>query len=62
LFSGELEANTIFYIENIVRRYILMNRKKIKKILKLKKNIVIILNFLIERGSVTGYLLREDIL
>jgi len=35
LFSGELEANTIFYIENIVRRYILMNRKKIKKILKM---------------------------
>jgi len=62
LFSEELETNTIFYIENIVRRYILMNRQKIKKILKLKKNIVTILNFLVERGSVTGYLLREDIL
>ncbi|PKP60153.1 ATPase [Candidatus Atribacteria bacterium HGW-Atribacteria-1] len=62
LFSEELERNTIFYIENIVRRYILTNRQKIKKILKIKKDIVTILNFLIERGSVTGYLLREDIL
>jgi len=62
LFSEELETNTIFYIENIVRRYILTNRQKIKKILKIKKDIVTILNFLVERGSVTGYLLREDIL
>jgi len=62
LFYEELEINTIFYIENIVRRYILTNRQKIKKILKLKKDIVSILNFLVERGSVTGYLLREDIL
>ena len=35
LFSGELEINTIFYIENIVRRYILTNHQKIKKILKI---------------------------
>ncbi|HBY57712.1 MAG TPA: ATPase [Candidatus Atribacteria bacterium] len=62
LFSEELEINTIFYIENIVRRYILTNRQKIKKIPKIKKDILIILNFLVERGSVTGYLLREDIL
>jgi hypothetical protein len=62
LSSEKLEINTIFYIENIVRKYILTNRRKIKKILKIKKDIVIILNFLIERGSVTRYLLREDIL
>ncbi|MBE3128181.1 MAG: hypothetical protein IMZ60_00685 [Actinobacteria bacterium] len=62
LSSEELEINTIFYIENIVRRYILKNRQKIRKILKIKKDIFTILNFLVERGSVTGYLLREDIL
>ena len=62
LFSEELEINTIFYIENIVRKYILVNRYKIKKYIKIKNNIVTILDFLIERGSVTGYLLREDIL
>lgn len=62
MFSEELEINTTFYIENIVRRYILKNRQKIKKILKIRKDIVTLLNFLVERGSVTGYLLREDIL
>ncbi|HUS50608.1 MAG TPA: ATP-binding protein, partial [Candidatus Paceibacterota bacterium] len=62
LFSENLEINTIFYIENIVRKYILTNRQKIKKIPRVKKGIINILNFLIERGSVTGYLLREDIL
>lgn len=59
LFSEELETNTIFYIENIVRRYILMNRQKIKKILKLKKDIVAILNFLVERGSVNRILVKR---
>jgi hypothetical protein len=62
LFSEELEINTIFYMENIVRRYILTNRQKIKTNKKIKSEVVVILNFLIERGSITGYLLREDIL
>lgn len=62
LFSGELEINTIYYIENIVRRYILKYRQKIKTIPKIKNEVIVILNFLTERGSVTGYLLREDIL
>lgn len=62
LFSDELEINTIYYIENIVRRYILTNRQKIKTTKKIKENVIVILNFLIERGSITGYLFREDVL
>jgi hypothetical protein len=62
LLSEELETNTIYYIENIVRRYIFANRQKIKTTLQIKNQVVVILNFLIERGSITGYLLREDIL
>lgn len=62
LFSKEIEVNTIYYIENIVRRYILNNRHKVKTSIQIKKNIIVILNFLLERGSVIGYLLREDIL
>lgn len=62
LLSDELEVDTIYYIENLVRKYILMNRQKIKTTSKIKKEILIILDFLVERGSVTGYLLREDIL
>ena len=62
LFTKELEINTIFYIENIVRRYILNNRHKVKTSKQIKNQILVILNFLLERGSVTGYILREDIL
>lgn len=62
LFTKELEINTIYYIENIVRRYILNNRHKVRTSIQIKRNIIVILNFLLERGSVIGYLLREDIL
>lgn len=62
LLSDELEVNTIYYIENLVRKYILSNRRKIKMTLQIKKQVIIILNFLVERGSATGYLLRENIL
>jgi hypothetical protein len=62
LFSYELKVSTIYYIENMVRRYILTNRQKIKKNQRTKRDVLVILNFLVEKGSVTGYLLREDIL
>ena len=62
LISEKLETNTIYYIENIVRRYILTNRQQIKTTIQLKNQIITILNFLVEKGSITGYLLREDIL
>jgi len=62
LISEELETNTIYYIENIIRRYILINRQKIKTSVQIKNQVIVILNFLVERGSITGYLLREDVL
>lgn len=62
LISKELEVNTIYYIENIVRRYVYKNRNKIKKIVQIKNQVIEILNFLFEKASVVGYLLREDIL
>lgn len=62
LLSEELEVNTIYYIESIVRKYILTSRHKIRTTLQTKKAVVSILSFLVERGSATGYLLRENIL
>ena len=62
LFSDELEINTLYYLENIIRRYIFTNRYKIRTTFQLREKILIILDFLVERGSVTGYMLREDIL
>lgn len=57
-----LEVDTVYYLENLVRSYILKNRHKIKTTLQLKTQILVILDFLLEKASVTAYLLREDIL
>lgn len=62
LMNKKLEVNTIYYIESIVRKYIYKNREKVRKTKTLKDDVLIILNFLIEKGSVVGYMLRESIL
>ena len=62
LINAKLEINTIYYLENITRKYIYKNRESIRKTKKLKDEILIILNFLVEKGSVIGYMLRENIL
>ncbi|RTL55636.1 MAG: hypothetical protein EKK46_06255 [Rhodocyclaceae bacterium] len=58
----ELEANTIYYLESLVRGFVLRNRHKVRTTPQIKAAILIILNFLIEQGSVTAYLVREDVL
>ena len=60
--TNKLETNTIYYIENVVRKYVFLNRSKVRQDIKVKNKILVILNFLIERSSVNAYLLREDIL
>ena len=60
--STELETNTVYYIENIMRRFILINRQRIKAEFSLKNQVIVILDFLLEKGSTTGFLLRDDIL
>lgn len=62
LWTAKLETNTQYYLENIVRKFIYKEREKIRKTRKLKEEVLIILDFLIERGSVVGYILRENIL
>ena len=59
---GDLESNTLYYLEKLMRKFIFSNGKKIRQELKLKNKIILILKFIIERGSVHGYLLRENIL
>lgn len=62
LESEELETNTVYYLEILVRQYVYRNRHKIRKSKNLKDELLVILDFLVKKGSVTGYLLREDIL
>ena len=61
LLTAKLEVNTIYYIENLVRKYIYKNRTKIKETKKLKEEVLVTLDFLIAKGSVVGYILRENI-
>lgn len=62
LYTAKLEVNTIYYLEKNIRKYIYKNRETIRKDKKLKNDILILLDFLIEKGSVVGYMLRENIL
>lgn len=62
LWTAELETNSIYYLENVVKSYIHINREKIKREIRIKKETLIILDFLVEKGSVAGYMLRERIL
>ncbi len=58
----ELENYTIEYIESFIRRFIPMNRQKVKRDNMLKNQVISILDFLVEKGSDIGFLLREEIL
>lgn len=62
LLTAKLEVNTIYYIENLVRKYIYMYRRKIRESKRLKDEVLVILDFLIAKGSVVGYILRESVI
>ena len=62
LRDNELETNTVYYVENLVRGYVLLNREKVRTTPRIKSAVLTILNFLLGKGSVTAYLTREYIL
>ena len=62
LSNKQLEVNTIYYLENFSRKYTFKNREKIKRTKAIKSKLLVILDFLIEKGSVIGYMLRETII
>lgn len=62
LWEIELEQNTTYYLERIVRAFSFKERERIRKTNQLKQELLVILNFLVEQGSVTGYMVRERIL
>lgn len=61
LQKEDVNPNTIYYLEIIARKYIYLNRTKLKTIRFIKENVLTLLDFLVSKGSVNGYLLREDI-
>jgi hypothetical protein len=60
--DAELETDAIYYLENFVRGYVLRNRHKVRTTPQVKERVLVILNFLLQKASVTAYLIREDIL
>lgn len=59
---GKVELDTLFYLENYLRQYVFLNRQSIRQNVRLKNKVITILDFMVERGSVHGYQLRESIL
>ena len=59
--TGNNRDNTIFYLEKSVRIYLFTNREKVRRTAQVKSAVIVILDFLIDNGSIIGYLLREDV-
>lgn len=55
------DDNTVYYLENIIRKFIFEEKENIKKRQQLKKSVLIILDYLISKQSAVAYMLRETI-
>jgi len=62
LWTAKLETDTIYHLESLVRTYIYKERERIRRTKQLKEEVLVILEFLVEKGSVVGYMSRENIL
>lgn len=58
----KIDSNTMFLVESVIRKYVLLYRDEIRRKRSLLEEVIIILNWLVNRGSVIGYMVREDIL
>lgn len=61
LHKEDLIPSTIYYLDIIIRKYVYLNRTMLKSNKIMKTKVLVILDFLVAKGSVNGYLLREDI-
>lgn len=59
--SRDKSGSTIFYLERYMRRYLFKNHDKVRRTSSLRTQSMIVLDFLVEQYSITGYLLREDV-
>jgi hypothetical protein len=59
--SKDKSGNTLFCLERYMRRYLFKNHDKVRRTPNLRAQSMVVLDFLVEQYSITGYLLREDI-
>lgn len=62
LSLGKYEYETIYYLEILLRKYIVENKNTIKKKKLLRNKVITIFDFMINRGSMHAYLLRECVI
>ena len=62
LLSDKLEESTVYHMESFTRKYVHRNLAKIKESKELKNQVLVVLDFLIAKNSVIGYMLRERII
>ncbi|WP_222124465.1 hypothetical protein [Paenibacillus xylanexedens] len=55
-----LQVNTEYYIEEFMRRYMMKYEADIKKYPEVREKVICILSFLVDRGSTSGFMLRES--
>jgi hypothetical protein len=62
LWTEKLETKSLYYLESLVRKYIYKERERIRRTRQLKEEVLVILDFFVDKGSVVGYILRENVL
>ncbi|MDX1920246.1 MAG: hypothetical protein SFU25_05875, partial [Candidatus Caenarcaniphilales bacterium] len=60
--SNNLETDTTFYLENLVRNFVSTRHNEVKSNRQIKDGLVKVLDFLINKGSSLAYRLRESVL
>lgn len=58
----EMSANTIYYMEDIVRKYVNLYREVLKTNIRKKEEVLVILSCLVEKNSEVAYMIRERII
>ena len=61
LLTADLDDDTIYYVNKYMRKYLFRERANVRRTPELMEKTLTVLNFLIERGEVSGYLMRENI-
>lgn len=61
LWQRELFINTLYYMEEYMQRYLYVYKDELRKSPDKRNKVIRILDFLVSRGSVCGFMLREEI-
>lgn len=56
-----LQINTEYYLDEYMQRFIRAHRSDMKRNAEMRRKVIDVLNFLVNKGSTCGFMLREDI-